>query len=142
MTTLKSHAHSVFSLHIHIVFVTKYRKKVITEEMLERLKKIFEKLCATQRCCLSEFNGEPDHVHLLVELAPDIAISRLVNILKTISSREIRKEFRPHVDKFYWKPVFWSGAYCVISAGGAPLSILRDYIEGQAGCESKKPIHD
>lgn len=142
MTTLKSHAHAVSSIHLHIVFVTKYRKKVITPEMLERLKVIFEKLCAKQKCCLTEFNGEPDHVHLLVDLAPDIAVSRLVNTLKTISSREIRKEFKPHVDTFYWKPVFWSGAYCVISAGGAPLEILRQYIEEQADCESQKPIHD
>jgi len=92
MNGLKSHAHSVFSLHIHIVFVTKYRKKVITEPILTRLKAIFTKLCETQKCCLTEFNGEADHVHLLIELAPDIAISKLVNILKTISSREIRKE--------------------------------------------------
>ena len=131
MTQLKSHAHCVYSLHIHIVFVTKYREKVITSDMLIRLKEIFTKLCETQKSCLTEFNGESDHVHLLVELAPDIAISKLVNILKTISSREIRKEFKEQVDKFYWKPVFWSSAYCVISAGGAPLEVLKQYIQNQ-----------
>jgi len=79
------------------VFVTKYRKNVITESILARLKEIFAKLCETQKCGLVEFNGEADYVHLLVDLAPDIAISKLVNILKTISSREIRKEFKEHI---------------------------------------------
>ena len=139
MNGLKSHAHSVFSLHIHIVFVTKYRKKVITEPILTRLKAIFTKLCETQKCCLTEFNGEADHVHLLIELAPDIAISKLVNILKTISSREIRKEFKEHVAKFYWKPVFWTSAYCAISAGGALLEILKQYIQSQDSPESENP---
>ena len=139
MNSLKSHAHCVYNLHIHIVFVTKYRKNVITESILARLKEIFAKLCETQKCGLVEFNGEADHVHLLVDLAPDIAISKLVNILKTISSREIRKEFKEHIAKFYWKPVFWTSAYCAISAGGAPLEILKQYIQGQDSPSSDKP---
>ncbi len=139
MNSLKSHAHCVYNLHIHIVFVTKYRKNVITESILARLKEIFAKLCETQKCGLVEFNGAADHVHLLVDLAPDIAISKLVNILKTISSREIRKEFKEHIAKFYWKPVFWNSAYCAISAGGAPLEILKQYIQSQDSPSSDKP---
>ena len=139
MNSLKSHAHCVYNLHIHIVFVTKYRKNVITESILARLKEIFAKLCETQKCGLVEFNGEADYVHLLVDLAPDIAISKLVNILKTISSREIRKEFKEHIAKFYWKPVFWTSAYCAISAGGAPLEILKQYIQSQDSPSSDKP---
>jgi len=139
MNSLKSHAHCAYNLHIHIVFVTKYRKNVITESILARLKEIFAKLCETQKCGLVEFNGEADHVHLLVDLAPDIAISKLVNILKTISSREIRKEFKEHIAKFYWKPVFWTSAYCAISAGGAPLEILKQYIQSQDSPSSDKP---
>jgi len=139
MNSLKSHAHCAYNLHIHIVFVTKHRKNVITESILARLKEIFAKLCETQKCGLVEFNGEADHVHLLVDLAPDIAISKLVNILKTISSREIRKEFKEHIAKFYWKPVFWTSAYCAISAGGAPLEILKQYIQGQDSPSSDKP---
>jgi putative transposase len=139
MNTLKSHAHCVYNLHIHIVFVTKYRKKVITSAMLERMGEIFTKLCETQKCKLTEFNGEADHVHLLIDLAPDIAISKLVNILKTISSREIRKEFKEHLAKLYCKPVFWTSAYCAISAGGAPLSILKDYIQSQDSPKSEDP---
>jgi len=76
-------------------------------------------------------NGESDHVHLLVDATPNIQPSRLVNTLKTISSREIRKEFAEELRQHYWKPVLWSRAYCIVSAGGAPLSILKQYIEGQ-----------
>lgn len=116
---------------MHIVLVTKYRKKVITPEILERLKEIFSKLCLSQKCDLAEFNGESDHVHLLIDMAPDISVSKLVNILKTISSREVRREFKEHVNQFYWKPVFWTTAYCALSAGGAPLDILPQYILNQ-----------
>lgn len=113
------------------MFVTKYRKKVITADILRRFHEIFSNLCQNQKCELIEFGGEEDHVHLLIDFSPDIAPSKLVNTLKTISSRMIRKEFSEHINKFYWKPVFWTGAYCVISAGGAPLEILKQYIQNQ-----------
>jgi putative transposase len=116
---------------MHIVFVTKSRKKVINQAMLERLKKIFSQLCQNQKCQLIEFGGESDHVHLLIDFSPDIAPSKLVNTLKTIFSRMIRKEFAEHLSKFYWKPVQKTGAYCVISAGGAPLEVLKQYIQNQ-----------
>lgn len=124
---------------MHIVLVTKYRKKVITPEILERMGEIFRRLCTTQKCELVEFTGEADHVHLLVDMAPDIAVSKLVNILKTISSREIRREFPDHVNKFYWKSVFWTNAYCAISDGGAPLDVLKRYIQNQ---NEPEPISD
>jgi len=113
------------------VFVTKYRRKVINAEILKSLEKIFSRLCQNQKSELLEFSGEEDHVHLLVDISPDVPPSKLVNTLKTISSRMIRKEFADHINKFYWKPVFWTGAYCVISAGGAPLSVLKAYIQNQ-----------
>ncbi len=128
---LHSHRHCVYSLSVHVVFVTKYRRKVITKEMLERLKEVFSRLCSNQKSELIEFGGEPDHVHLLIDLSPDIAVSRLINTLKTISSRLIRKEFAEHLKQFYWKPVFWTGAYCAISSGGAPLDVLKSYIQNQ-----------
>ena len=128
---LHSHRHSVYRITLHIVFVTKYRKKVITAQILERLREIFSRLCQNQKSELLEFSGEEDHVHLLVDISPDVSLSKLVNTLKTISSRMIRKEFADHINKFYWKPVFWTGAYCVISAGGAPLEVLKTYIQNQ-----------
>lgn len=99
--------------------------------MLHRLKNIFSHLCQNQKNELIEFGGESDHVHLLIDFSPDIAPARLVNTLKTISSRMIRKEFAEHVNKFYWKPVFWTGAYCVISADFEPLEVLKQYIQNQ-----------
>ncbi len=130
-TDLHSHRHCVYKINLHIVFVTKYRRKVINAEILKRLEDIFSQLCQNQKSELIEFGGESDHVHLLIDFSPDIAPSRLVNTLKTISSRMIRKEFAEHINKFYWKPVFWTGAYCVISAGGAPLEVLKTYIQNQ-----------
>lgn len=104
---------------------------MITSDILKSLETIFSKLCQNQKSELIEFCGESDHVHLLIDISPDIAPSRLVNTLKTISSRMIRKEFAEHINKFYWKPVFWTGAYCVISASGAPLEVLKTYIQNQ-----------
>jgi putative transposase len=80
---------------------------------------------------LPSFNAESDHCHLLVELYPDVAPSRLVNTLKTVSSRLIRRDYQAHLSKFYHKPVFWTGAYCIISTGGPPLEIIKKYIESQ-----------
>ncbi|MDJ0715042.1 MAG: IS200/IS605 family transposase [Prochloraceae cyanobacterium] len=134
-TKLHSLRHCVYRINLHIVFVTKYRRKVITAEILERLEEIFARLCHNQKAVLVEFNGEQDHVHLLIDVPPDLAPSKLVNVLKTISSRTIRKEYASHVAKFYRKPVFWTGAYCVISAGGAPLEVLKKYIQNQESPE-------
>jgi putative transposase len=124
--------HCTFNLKYHLVFVTKYRKRCVTKPMLERLQEIFKRFCEQWECVLLEFNGEPDHVHLLLSLNPKVRPSSFVNNLKTVSSRLIRKEFAMQLKKFYWKPVFWSRSYCILSCGGAPLSVLRQYIEQQA----------
>ncbi len=121
----------VYKISVYIVFVTKYRRKVITKEILNDLEKIFKRLCENQKCQLTSFNGESDHCHLLVEMYPDVAPSRLVNTLKTVSSRLIRRDYKAHLDKFSYKPVFWTGAYCIVSTGGAPLDIVKRYIESQ-----------
>jgi len=128
---LFTHAHSTFSIYYHLVFVTKYRRKVITPEILVRLRDILTSLCLKWKCDLTDVNGESDHVHLLIRAHPDMNLSIFVNNLKTVSSRIVRKEFHDHVDCFYSKPVFWKKAYCAITAGGAPLSVLKRYIESQ-----------
>ena len=134
MVKLKPHVHSFGFNVVHIVFVTKYRHPVITEAMETRLKEIIEKLCKTQDCELLECKadlGKRDHVHLLIDVAPKISLSKLVNILKTITSREIRKEFAEELKPYYWKPVLWKRGFGYTSAGGAPLSVLKQYIENQ-----------
>lgn len=133
----KPHNHSFGYNVLHIVFVTKYRHPVITEEIEIRLKEMFVKLCQTQDCELLECKadlGKRDHIHLLVDLAPKISLGKLTNILKTISSREIRKEFAEYLKPYYWKPRFWKQGYGYTSAGGAAIDVLIRYIEKQ-GCE-------
>ena len=127
--------HCVYNLQYHLVLVTKYRYKVITKPMLERLREIFTRLLIQWECELVEFNGERNHVHLLISLNPKVDISTLVNNLKTVSSRLIRAEFGSELSRVYWKPVFWSRSYCIITCGGAPLSVLKQYIEQQREIE-------
>jgi putative transposase len=111
------------------VLVTKYRRKVITLQILQRLQQIFTELSQQQKTILIEFNGESDHVHLLVNLSPDNHIAEFVKVLKATSSRLIRKEFAEQVNKFYHKPVFWSSSYFVNSSGGVSLEVLKKYIK-------------
>ena len=126
--------HCVYNLNYHLVLVTKYRRKCINSDILKRLEEIVRELCKKWDSKLIEFNGEPDHIHLLIELNPKIAPSVFVNNLKTVSSRLVRRDFLPHLRKYYWKePVFWTCSYCILTCGGAPLSIIKQYIEQQAG---------
>ena len=124
-------SHSVFSIHLHLVFVTKYRRKVITALMLERLHELFANVCIKTKCQLVEFSGEPDHVHLLIDFHPDNNLSVLVGSLKSASSRVIQKEFAEHLSTFYKKPVLWSSSYYVASTGGAPIERVKQYIKSQ-----------
>jgi putative transposase len=126
---------TVYRLSIHLVLVTKYRYKVISTPVLSRLKEIFAATCQKWECELTEFNGESDYVHMLIDINPKVQISAFANNLKTVSSRLIRKEFPEHCAKFYRKPVFWKIGYCVVSTGGASLDVVTNYIQNQAGTE-------
>ncbi len=113
------------------MLVTKYRKKCLTKAILKRCKEICNEQCDLWSIQCLEFGGEVDHVHLLIEMHPNIMPSKFINSLKTVTSRLLRKEFSAHFEKYYWKPVLWTRAYCLISAGGAPLSVLKEYIQKQ-----------
>ena len=128
---LKTLYHCTFNLNYHLVIVTKYRRKCINKSMLTQLEVIFTELCKKWECELLEFNGEKDHVHLLLSLNPKVQPSKFVNKLKTISSRLIRKQFAEELSRIYFKPVFWSRSYCLLTCGGAPLSVIKQYIEQQ-----------
>lgn len=121
----------VFALHIHLVFVAKYRRRVFTKQILFELREIFQSVCADFEATLVEFDGERDHVHLLVNYPPKVAISRLVNSLKGVSSRMLRKKNYPTISKHLWGGALWSPSYFAGSCGGAPISIIRQYIEQQ-----------
>lgn len=127
---IRTGRHCVFNLHVHLVFVTKYRRKVFNATILDEMKSIFRKVCLDFEASLEEFDGEKDHVHLLVMYPPKISVSKLVNSLKGVSSRLLRKNF-PSMEKSYWKGILWSPSYFAASCGGAPISIIRQYIEQQ-----------
>lgn len=104
--------------------------------MLESMRMIFTLICERFEAELIEFEGERDHVHLLVHYTPKLAISKLVNSLKGASSRVLRRQFKQEIEKYYWKGVLWSPSYFASSCGGAPIDIVRKYIENQ-----KSPQH-
>jgi putative transposase len=128
--------HSNYKLTAHVVLVTKYRKKAISEKVLLRLKEIFTDTLIKWECNLVEFNGESDHIHLLIDYKPDISLSKLIANLKTVSSRLIRRDFPELASKyFYNKPYFWTGAYFVASCGGVTVTQLKKYVENQKSPE-------
>ena len=129
--TYRSHWHCVYQLKYHLVLVTKYRHPCFTKTILERLEAISREQCSGWGIELLEFGGEADHVLLLLDMHPNIMPSRFINSLKTVTSRLIRKEFATHLAQYYWKPLLWTRAYCLITAGGAPIDILKQYIQNQ-----------
>ncbi|SDI61598.1 putative transposase [Sinosporangium album] len=128
---IRTGRHCVFVLHAHLVFVTKFRHRVFTGSHLERLEEIMRDVCAGFETELREFNGGSSHVHLLVNFPPKIALSKLVNSLKGVSSRRMRQEFPELARHCYRANKLWSGSYFAGSVGGAPLTVLRQYIEQQ-----------
>ena len=122
--------HCFYALHYHLVLVTKYRRKCISAPMLTALRSIAAARSEGWGGELMQFNGEADHVHLLIALPPNLDLSGFVNNLKTTTSRLLRRDF-PELWKVYRNPVFWSRSYCIVSCGGAPLSIIKQYIEQQ-----------
>lgn len=137
----KSLSNAVYLLRLHIVFVTKYRKKVLTGEILSYAEDVFAGILKSWRCSLIEFGGGEDHVHLLVDIHPALDISALINNLKSASSRRIRAVFEERISRFYWKPFLWHRAYYVGSVGNVTLSTIRRYVDqqGTRGLYSDKP---
>ncbi|MEU3163324.1 IS200/IS605 family transposase [Streptosporangium sp. NPDC006930] len=123
--------HVVYALHVHLVFVTRYRHGAFTEAMLNRCEEIMRDVCADFEAQLKEFNGGGDHVHLLVHYPPKVQLSKLVNSLKGVSARLLRKEYETHIRRYLWGGRFWSGSYFAGSVGGPPISVLHHYIEQQ-----------
>ena len=120
----------VYALHVHLVFVTKYRRRVLDEAATATLRTIFARVCEDFGAELRACDGEDDHVHVLVEYPPTVLLPTLVNSLKGVSSRLLRQQ-RPDIVRRYWKNVLWSPSYFAASCGGAPLDIIRRYVEQQ-----------
>src|SRR6516225_8653748 len=123
--------HVVSALHVHLVFVTKYRRGVLDDAMRSCCEEAMRGVCRDFGAELAEFNGQDNHVRLLVTYPPKIPISALVNSLKGVSARRLRAEFTGRVNRYSMHGHFWSPSYFAASCGGAPLSILMQYIEQQ-----------
>ncbi|ENC4789173.1 IS200/IS605 family transposase, partial [Escherichia coli] len=114
-----------------LVFVTRYRRQIFDHDATEKRRTYFSNVCADFEAKLVEMDGEPDHVHLLINYPPKLAIFSLVNSLKGISNRLLRRD-RPDIAvRYYYKGVMWSPGYFASSCGGAPISVIRQYIEQQ-----------
>ncbi len=122
---------AVYSLTAHIVFVTKYRKPIFTDELLTELEKIFASILSARDGELLEFNGEKDHVHLLVSYKPSISVSNLVANLKATSSKMMWRNHADYLQRQYHKRVLWTGSYFIASCGGVTIDKLRQYVEQQ-----------
>jgi len=128
---LDSNAHSVFLLNYHLVMVVKYRRQVFDDIISDRAKSIFEYIAPDYKISLQEWNHDKDHVHILFKAHPKTEISKFINAYKSASSRLIKKDF-PEIRSKLWKEAFWSQSFCLLTTGGAPLDVIRHYIESQS----------
>lgn len=126
--------HSVSKLVVHLVFTTKYRRKLFDDAMIGQLREAFESACVKLECDLLEMNGEADHVHLLIAFPPKLAVSIMVNNLKSVSSRLLRLQ-NNHLARQSKSAALWSRSYFACTAGGATIDTLKAYIESQTAIE-------
>lgn len=127
---LQNNNHSVFSLNYHLVLVVKYRRKVIDDDISARLREIFEYIQPTYNITLQEWNHDQDHIQALFSAHPKSELTKFLNAYKSASSRLIKKEY-PQIREKLWNEYFWSRSFCLISTGGAPIEVIRKYIESQ-----------
>ncbi|MCP3774262.1 IS200/IS605 family transposase [Paenibacillus sp. MZ04-78.2] len=127
---LDNNNHSVFSLYYHLVLVVKYRRKVMDDTLSDYAKEMFVRLGENYNISLVEWNHDMDHVHILFKAHPNTELSKFINAYKSASSRLMKKEF-PQVREKLWKEYFWSRSFCLLTTGGAPLEVIKKYIENQ-----------
>jgi putative transposase len=130
-TDIRRGRHVAYNLHAHLVFVTKYRRVLFDDAMLKRCEENMREVCDSFEAELREFNGERDHAHLLVHYPAKVTISKLVNSLKGVSSRYLRAEYPDRINRIGMGSALWSRSYFAGSCGGAPLTVIRQYIESQ-----------
>jgi putative transposase len=130
MIKLDTNAHSVFMLWYHLILVTKYRRQVFNDEVSNRAKEIFENIASNYHITLIEWNHDSDHVHILFRSHPKTELSKFINAYKSASSRLIKQEFES-VRKQLWQSYFWSQSFCLLTSGGAPIEVIKQYIESQ-----------
>ena len=127
---LDTNNHSVFLLHYHLVLVTKYRRQVIDDEISEFAKDTFIRIAESYHITLVEWNHDKDHVHIVFKAQPKTELTKFINAYKSASSRLIKRDF-PRVKQFLWKEMFWSKSFCLLTTGGAPIDVIKKYIQNQ-----------
>ena len=131
MTDYRHGAHTVFRIHLHIVWVTKYRKPVMTGEVGLRLRELIREICGNSEVTIIKGHVARDHVHLFVSVPPQVTISRLVQMLKGKSSYKMMHEF-PHLRKKFWGRHLWARGYFCVSSGNVTDEVIKEYIEQQS----------
>ena len=124
-------------LNYHLIMCVKYRNNVIDDAISLRLKEIFKSICLNYNISLEEWNHDKDHIHILFRAHPNTEISKFINAYKSASSRLLKKEF-PQIRQKLWKEHFWSQSFCLITTGGAPIEVIKKYIESQGQRERKR----
>ncbi len=117
-------------MHYYLVLVVKYRRSVFDDKISNRAKEIFEYIAPNYNITMQGWNHDKDHVHILFKAHPKSKISKFINAYKSASSRLLKKEF-PQIRDKLWKDHFWSQSFCLLTTGGAPIDIIKKYIESQ-----------
>ncbi len=124
--------HAVYLLQYHLVVVTKYRHKVINNDLKDRLIEISYSIIESDwKSKIISINTDEDHIHILFETSPQTQLSKLINNYKTVTSRLIRKEFSKQLEQYYWKPYFWSDTYFISSVSDTSEAMIKTYIDKQ-----------
>jgi len=123
-------AHSKYRLMIHLVWIPKYRKRILKGKLSLRLKELLQLCAEANGWEIDEVNIQEDHVHLIVQFVPTISVSKMVQLFKGRSSRALRKEF-PELEEFYWGNSFWADGYFAETVGVCNLNTIREYVKNQ-----------
>jgi putative transposase len=130
MQQLNKSAHSTHTLNFHLIFCTKYRRTVLTNDIGDRVKEIICEIAKEQNVIIEAMETDSDHLHIMLNLKPTHSIPKLVQLFKGRSARLIFQEF-PEIKRRLWGGHLWSSGYFVTSAGGAPLETLKTYVNSQ-----------
>jgi len=126
--TYKSNRHILYSCKYHVVFCPKYRRKVLVDGIDTRLKEIIQQVADDLECEIIDLEINPDHVHLLCEVDPRFGVHKFVKRVKGLSSFLLRKQFPTLKSRL---PTLWTNSYFISTVGGAPLAVIKQYIEDQ-----------
>lgn len=139
VTEYRKSSHSVFSLQVHIAWITKYRYKVLKGGVGERARELIRRICTEENVEILSGSVSPDHVHILVSIDPSTSVSKIVKFIKGKTSRKLQMEF-PELRKRYWGQHFWARGYFAVSVGNVTAEMVKEYIEhhfeGKEGADS------